>query len=149
MTTTDTTDREATMKALRVALKDATGRPWSVRGGTGTAWGWIYVSAPPARRVDGSTGEDDARELMRVLGGPELAGDYWRNFRTVHIDPRPHLGERAAYLERAQAAADLRHAALHLGGAKGEAARAALAGAAGYRGFGGRDAQGVDHRSRY
>jgi hypothetical protein len=44
-------DRDATIKALRVALKAKTGRAWSVTGGRGTAWGWITITAPAARRT--------------------------------------------------------------------------------------------------
>lgn len=45
-------DRNEAIKRIRVALKKRTGRPWSVTGGRGTAWGWITVQAPPKRRVD-------------------------------------------------------------------------------------------------
>jgi hypothetical protein len=45
------TNRDETIKRIRTALKARTGRTWSVRGGRGTAWGWITVSAPPARLV--------------------------------------------------------------------------------------------------
>lgn len=42
-------DRDATIKAIRDALKKRSGKPWSVTGGRGTAWGWIKIQAPPAR----------------------------------------------------------------------------------------------------
>ena len=45
------TDRNATIKAIRDALKRRSGKPWSVTGGRGTAWGWIHINAPPARRT--------------------------------------------------------------------------------------------------
>jgi hypothetical protein len=51
MTTQSTyLDRNDTIAALRTELKNRTGQAWSVIGGTGTAWGWIKVTAPPKRR---------------------------------------------------------------------------------------------------
>ncbi len=49
--TTQTT-RDETIKQIRQALKNRTGRTWSVTGGRGTSWGWINITAPP-RRMDG------------------------------------------------------------------------------------------------
>ena len=46
----DADGRDATAKAIRAALK-STGRAWSVTVGTGTARGWITITAPPARRT--------------------------------------------------------------------------------------------------
>lgn len=43
------TDRNATIKAIRDALRRRSGKPWSVTGRRGTAWGWIRITAPPAR----------------------------------------------------------------------------------------------------
>ena len=44
-------DRDATIKEIRNALKRRSGKPWSVTGGRGTAWGWITIDAPPQRRT--------------------------------------------------------------------------------------------------
>jgi hypothetical protein len=44
-------DRNETIKAIRKALKLRSGKLWSVKGGHGTAWGWITVDAPPARQT--------------------------------------------------------------------------------------------------
>lgn len=44
-------DRNHTIVAIRTALKRRSGKAWSVTGGHGTAWGWITISAPPARRT--------------------------------------------------------------------------------------------------
>lgn len=44
-------DRNATIKAIKDAMKRRSGKPWSVTGGRGTAWGWIHIDAPPARRT--------------------------------------------------------------------------------------------------
>lgn len=87
------TDRNATIAALRAELKRRTGRSWSVTGGRGTAWGWIRISAPPARLGDfGTMTADDLATLSAALG------------KDVH-----HQGEsvpasreyRREYLERA------------------------------------------------
>jgi len=45
------TDRDETIRRIRAALKRRSGRAWSVKGGRGTAWGWIRIDAPPARRT--------------------------------------------------------------------------------------------------
>ena len=44
-------DRATTIEAIRKALKARSGKTWSVSGGRGTAWGWIKVDAPTARRT--------------------------------------------------------------------------------------------------
>lgn len=44
-------NRDETIKTIRAALKRRSGKTWSVTGGTGTAWGWITVDAPPKRRT--------------------------------------------------------------------------------------------------
>jgi hypothetical protein len=44
-------DRDEAIARIKTALKARTGRTWSVTGGRGTAWGWIKISAPPARRI--------------------------------------------------------------------------------------------------
>lgn len=44
-------DRNACIAELRRVLRERTGRAWSVAGDRGTAWGWIKITAPPARRV--------------------------------------------------------------------------------------------------
>jgi hypothetical protein len=50
---TETTDlsRNVVCKRIKVALKKRSGKDWSVTGGKGTAWGWINIDAPPARRT--------------------------------------------------------------------------------------------------
>ena len=44
-------DRNETIKRIKAALKRRSGKAWSVTGGRGTAWGWITIDAPPARRT--------------------------------------------------------------------------------------------------
>ena len=46
-------DRNEVIKAIRAALKHRSGKAWSVTGGRGTAWGWITIDSPPARRTSG------------------------------------------------------------------------------------------------
>lgn len=41
--------RDETITAIRTALKRRSGKQWTVRGGRGTAYGWITISSPPAR----------------------------------------------------------------------------------------------------
>jgi hypothetical protein len=90
-----TLTRNEAIARIRKALRSRSGKTWSVTGGRGTAWGWITVDAPPARRtwhhVDtgrkdeqtglpvyeeredpaapfGHTGPDERRELGELLG---------------------------------------------------------------------------------
>jgi hypothetical protein len=44
-------DRNATIREIKSALQRRSGKAWSVTGGRGTAWGWITIDAPPARRT--------------------------------------------------------------------------------------------------
>ena len=43
--------RDEAIAAIKADLKRRSGRAWSVTGGRGTAWGWITITAPPARRT--------------------------------------------------------------------------------------------------
>lgn len=67
---TDAPDRDETIAIIRVELRRRTGRTWTVEGGTGTAWGWITVTAPPKRRGGkwGPMTGDDRRVLADALG---------------------------------------------------------------------------------
>ena len=74
------TDRAATIAAIRAALKRRTGHVWSVKGSTGTAWGWITVTTPPAHqkqhgRHQMSDGECIA--LAKVLGLHSVSRSGW------------------------------------------------------------------------
>lgn len=44
-------DRNQTIALLKELLKQRTGTSWSVRGGKGTAWGWIKIESMPARQT--------------------------------------------------------------------------------------------------
>lgn len=46
-------DRNETIRRIKTALHRRSGKAWSVTGGRGTAWGWITIDAPPARRTWG------------------------------------------------------------------------------------------------
>ncbi len=65
---TDFTDRDEAIKEIRRALKQRSGKSWSVTGGRGTGWGWITVHAPPSRRGQGYMSDADREELGRLLG---------------------------------------------------------------------------------
>src|SRR3990167_461879 len=43
--------RSAVIRRIKVALESRSGKRWSVTGGTGTAYGWLHIDAPPARRT--------------------------------------------------------------------------------------------------
>lgn len=61
--------RNATIASIRKALRTRSGKTWSVKGGRGSSWGWIEVSAPPARldRFDMMSAEDQAA-LAGLMG---------------------------------------------------------------------------------
>lgn len=64
----DITDRDTAIKTIRKALKERSGKSWSVTGGRGTAWGWITIQAPPRRRDRfGSTSPQECAELQHLL----------------------------------------------------------------------------------
>lgn len=54
------TDRNAVIKRIKSALERRSGKKWSVTGGSGTAWGWIQIDAPPGRRTWRSRLKPDA-----------------------------------------------------------------------------------------
>ena len=90
------TDRDATIATMRAALKRRSGKTWSVTGGRGTSWGWIEITAPPARRVNDTVTESDATELRSLL---DLTGR-WENCRRVSIPAsRDYYAE---YIARAE-----------------------------------------------
>lgn len=63
-------ERNATMKRIREALQERSGKAWSVTGGRGTAYGWIRIKSPPRRSVGdfGYMSQADREELQRLLG---------------------------------------------------------------------------------
>lgn len=83
-------DRAETIKVIRSALRQRSGKTWSVTGGRGTAWGWLTITAPPARRAGSSMTVEDQTELAGLLGVPfsfarggvmvAASHDHWREF---------------------------------------------------------------------
>ncbi|PZS25800.1 MAG: hypothetical protein DLM61_19530 [Pseudonocardiales bacterium] len=68
-TPTDIADRDAVIATIRTELRRRSGKSWSVTGGRGTAWGWITIQAPPARRHGSYYMTDtDQAELAALLG---------------------------------------------------------------------------------
>lgn len=63
-----TYDRNEAIAAIRANLKARSGKTWSVRGGVGSSWGWITISAPPARLVGHSMTNADVALLSSLLG---------------------------------------------------------------------------------
>lgn len=71
-------DRDEAIKAIRAALKRRSGKLWSVKGGRGTGWGWIEISAPP-RRCTGDyvkVGVDEltGRDMYELVDGGTQSG---------------------------------------------------------------------------
>lgn len=62
------TDLAHTIETIRANLRRRSGKPWSVRRGSGTAYGWITITAPPARCVGGIMTPEDCKELGELLG---------------------------------------------------------------------------------
>lgn len=77
-------ERNDAILRIRKALKERSGKTWSVRGGTGTAWGWITIDVPPAREANR---EADLRELAQLMNVDKIhsqgmdipaSTDYWQ-----------------------------------------------------------------------
>lgn len=66
--------RDEAIQRIRKALKKRSRKSWSVKGGLGTAWGWITITAPP-RRCTGMyqliDGRDDEPENYKYVNGTE------------------------------------------------------------------------------
>lgn len=61
--------RNETIASIKTALKQRSGKAWSVTGGRGTAWGWITIATPPGKRGDyGHIKDEDRVELAALLG---------------------------------------------------------------------------------
>lgn len=55
-------DRDEAIAAIRQALQKRSGKSWSVKGGRGTAWGWIRIQTPPRRTVCWACADERAAE---------------------------------------------------------------------------------------
>lgn len=69
--------RDEAIARIRIALKQRSGKAWSVKGGRGTAYGWIDISVPTARKscsmdhvwdASGITCRDCGRHYLDVRG---------------------------------------------------------------------------------
>jgi hypothetical protein len=91
-------DRNEAINRIRAALKRRSGKPWSVAGDRGTAWGWITVMSPPKRRgSDNYFGPGEAEELAKLFGLDRPV-----HFQGLSIPP----GQRAAYVKAAEKQSD-------------------------------------------
>jgi len=63
-------DRKTAITEIRRALKARSLKPfqWSVKGGDGTSYGWITITAAPRRLVNGSMTPEDQQQLALLLG---------------------------------------------------------------------------------
>ncbi|MBL8518170.1 MAG: hypothetical protein JNM76_14510 [Betaproteobacteria bacterium] len=83
-------NRNEVIAAIKAALKARSGKTWSVTGGRGTAYGWITISSPPARRLEfGYMSAEDRAELAKLLGKSSVhqqgesipaASDYYQEY---------------------------------------------------------------------
>ena len=87
----DTSDRDATIRALRAELKARTGLAWSVTGGQGSAWGWIKISSPPKRRATPWHMTDEDAQIL----ADAFAEDVSRQGVSIPASP----AYRSAYLD--------------------------------------------------
>lgn len=63
-------DRDTTIARIKAALKQRSGRQWSVTGGRGTAYGWIAIK-PVNKYLTGDFGymtDEDCKLLADLLG---------------------------------------------------------------------------------
>jgi hypothetical protein len=94
--------REEAIRRIRNGLKKRSGKTWSVTGGRGTAWGWLRIDAPPARRNYDSNGNPggsymspaDKTELANLLNLTDV------HFQGVSIPSGSHYYEE--YVARAE-----------------------------------------------
>lgn len=86
-------NRDQTITEIRAALKRRSGKSWSVKGGRGTAWGWISIDAPPSRRTWTS------RPLPHNPGGNTPGAENWEEYdsgepgRSMSPTEREELGQ--------------------------------------------------------
>lgn len=69
-------DRAEAIRRIKAGLKVRSGKAWSVTGGRGTAWGWLTIDAPPARRKfqgDGVTPTESEFGYPSMADREELA----------------------------------------------------------------------------
>ena len=101
-TQTEDLSRNAVTKRIRSALRQRSGKTWSVTCGTGTAYGWIHIKA----RHHDSMSAAECAELAHLLGlsrpchfqGESIPAshDYYREYidraegREPAVDGKPY-----------------------------------------------------------
>lgn len=98
-------DRDETIQRIRKALRRRSGKTWSVTGGRGTAWGWITIDAPPARRHFGFDGEDRGEPGVMGLANREELGKLLGLEGRVHqqgVNVPASTEYRQEYVDRAE-----------------------------------------------
>lgn len=63
------------INVIRKALRERSGKNWSVTRGSGTSYSWLTINCPPARRVDGWVPNEERSELAALLGFERLGTD--------------------------------------------------------------------------
>jgi hypothetical protein len=62
-------DLDEAIQRIRKALKERSGKAWSVKRDRGTSYGWITIESPPSRCDEhGYMPESDRTELAKLLG---------------------------------------------------------------------------------
>jgi len=73
-------------KKMRQLLRERSGKAWSAKGGRGTGWGWLTISAPPSRMDNWRMTKEDQAELSALLGekvhcqGMSVSGGSWWHY---------------------------------------------------------------------
>ena len=87
-------ERDDAIARIKTALRAKTGKAWSVRGNTGTAWGWIDVLPLPKEQPEkGQMSPEQARLLADAFGL-----DAPVHYQGLSISP----DERSVYVTRAE-----------------------------------------------
>ena len=60
-------ERHEAINRIRKALKKRTGRVFSVKGSTGTSWGWITINSTPKRQNEYGYMNEEDRELLKKM----------------------------------------------------------------------------------
>jgi hypothetical protein len=94
-------ERDQAVARIKTALQRRSGKQWSVTVGRGTAWGWINIDAPPARRTwshrlkaNASPAQlpEDYEEYNRgTPGGHMSPAERAELGRLLHLDGNAHI----------------------------------------------------------
>lgn len=118
LTETENMERGAVIARIKAALKARSGKAWSVTGGKGTAYGWLHISAPPARcrftwdglePAQGETGHcpslAERLELGKLLGRTEPIHPQGESVAASHAHYREYIDRAEGRTPRAIAQA--------------------------------------------